>query len=330
MGCCGSSSVETERADVMLQPLNDLESQPTFNPDVGTFRGAFNVLTSKVQNVSFGNFGAISLSMNKTSMPIIYAETTVQPYFTNVRYPVLSINCTQNSRIAAFSSTEILKQTNFHSNQTKLFLTNIIIFLRGNNLSKNTLIIADEPELFMQRFDIMQSTCTIGNFSTDFSPYSVIIIATSQKFTEQNIDAFDLFLSKGGGICVFYKDSQFVNYFLNKYGLAFQKIEHISEHPNYDFKLISTISEGRSNNFTALTEKLQNMLTQNVDENDFDDMAFQVRLHLFQSKDTVFLSSFQNKLSAYLEEHNEKGQPKNNITKICELFIEDIQTIGSQ
>ena len=331
MGCCSSSAVEIERDAVILQTLNKSDSITTFKGlELGTFNGAFNLLTSTVHEISFGSFNAAALSMNENSMPIVFAEYFHPKYFSIVKYPLLSINCTPISRIAAFSSLDVLQPENFNQKQTKNLLANIVRFLQGKMESKETLIISENSELFTSKFQQMNLKATVGDFTSDFAPYSVIILSTTTNLNPQNIDALKTFISRGGGVGVFFNGNMNINDFLIEYGLAFQPITHISENGSYNFKILPTIGEGRNSNFITMANKLQNMIQQSqtnllVDDNDFDDLSSQVRLHLNQARDYDYLIQFKSKLLNYIQQNDtDNGEKQLLKVKICKLLVEDI------
>ena len=336
MGCCGSSSIEIEKDAVILQSLNKSDSITTFKGlELGTFSGAFNLLTSTVHEISYGNFNAAALSMDEHSMPIVFAEYFHPNYFSVVKYPLLSINCTPISRVAAFSSLDILNQSNFDQKQTKNLLANIVRFLQGKMESKETLIISENTELFTSKFQQMSLHASVGNFSTDFSPYSVIILSTTANLNQNNIESLNSFISRGGGVCVFFNGNMNVNDFLIEYGLAFQPITHLAENPSYDIKILPTISEGRTFNFINLANKLQNMIQQSqtnilVDDNDFDDLTAQVRLHLYQARDNNYLKDFKSKLLNYIQQNESENDEKQSLkVEICKVLVDEINSLLS-
>lgn len=241
MGCLLSSPQRVGPSSVSQQPKTDFTSTFQFGADSKTYvadiefyedaPSFFELLTGNVRFIRSPNGMVPPVCLVEEAIPLATSGLDLEDEQLNdIQLPVISISIKDDTRIACFAHILFLSPVCFDAEDTSRLITNILFWLNRSNPIDTPILLYCFPERYAEEaassIEHQGYTVQNGDVDSDLSQHQIVLMPSHIDLTDAVHLKLQNYLSKGGGLGVFYSPDYDnpqppVNKLLIDYGISY-------------------------------------------------------------------------------------------------------------
>lgn len=297
MGCVQSSPRVVQKKD---RPQRNGQTFPQNRPGMRdhsteklTKKQFFHAVTNGIRLIANPSELVPQVCVGDTAFPIVSAVFKLEePDIADIRLPIISCSLKGNGQLACISCIDFLSQQNFQAFETTMLFKNLShVLAGGQGTFAQTFCIGfsrNDMRNYKSSFEAMGLFIESGDFPTNLSHYSIIVLNTSYELKPEEADKlYKYVVDDGNGLIVFYnpiQESISINDFLLKFGIRFTNLingddgESIEIGQNYEMAKEHTFSEMSKKYITTLQ-------SDDIGQYILDDLVTNLRIYVLAGGD---------------------------------------------